>query len=454
MYSIGHGKRLDQPQPLSSIIHLHLSTHSVIHTCTERSYRLFKMVLTPHQKQRVAEAPASTRAAMRTAFNAQNAGNTKPAAPALRPQPKITAGNAARRSGGAPQRPSAPAKAVRIPNFLDPMSSMPVPSVTSDGMALPHTSLVSDDFKVGTVNTKVLVVSNVGNAGTVGIIYEVTPSGFLVAPAAEQTLLTIPTVSAADDAGGPSAGRAMKFSVSVVNCTNALKRGGRVTYLNSSQRLPTLGGTSVQWDLSPIINGIKSSPYRRRTMGDNLVAPKHLIGFPVDASSYARFNNWRGTLSTEEFNQHTLGASAVNPIGDALGISQRPMSVVAFIFDPTVDEQDYSVTIRASYYTRWPLDSVPGQSMKTIPTAPAAIINHISKEAEANANDLLHIGEGAAGATLGPRVAAALGGAARNAFTAMRGGGAALLEAGEGGLELGGAFLAANPELAAPLLMV
>jgi len=384
---------------------------------------------------------------MRTTYNAQNAGRTKQAAPFIgpifRPQTGITTGNAARRSGapkrnaGQPRLPRIP----RVPNFLNPLSPHPVPSVLSDGMALPHTSLVSDDFQIGAVNSKILVVSNCGNAGTVGYIYEVTPTGGFVGVLP----LTIPTVSASDRAGGPSAGRAMKFSCSVINCTNALKRGGRVTYINSSQRLPAMAGTTIHWDLLPLLSGIKSSPYRRRIMGETLVEPKQLIGFPVDSSAYARFGNWRGTLTMEEFNQHTLGASDSNPIGDPLALSQRPMSVVAFLFDPVTDLQDYSVTIRASYYTRWPLTSVPGQSMKSIPTAPAAVINHVNDHVEASANDLVHVGEGALAATLGPRLATAIGGVARTAISAARAGGAV---ASEAGMEMG------SLELLAPLLAI
>jgi len=90
------------------------------------------------------------------------------------------------------------------------------------------------------------------------------------------------------------------------------------------------------------------------------------------------------------------------------------MSVIAFIFDPATDPQDYSVTVRASYYTRWPLTSVPGQSMRNIPTADAKIINLVRDHAESTANDLVHIIEGGVFATLAPKLtnaARSIGGA-------------------------------------------
>jgi hypothetical protein len=416
---------------------------------------IFRMALTPNQKKAIAEAAPAARAKMRATYEAQNKTDpwfasgkdpwSKPSAPsAARPSGNAARVDAMRRSAAPKRAGPGSARLPQIPNYLNPLTPHPVPSLISDGMALPHTSLVSDDFTVGTENTKILVVSNVGNAGTVGFLIEVNYLGWVE----DIVLLTIPTVSLSDAAGGPSAGRAMKFSCSVINCTNRLKRGGRVTYLNSSQRLPKVEGTSSQWNLLAIINGIKNSPYRRRTMGDNLVTPRHLIGFPVDSSSYTRFGNWRGTLTPTEYIAHVLGASPINLVGDALPISQRPMSVVAFVFDPVSDPQDYSVTIRASFYTRWPLESVPGQSMRMIPTGPAALINAVNNHAESTANDLVHIGMGAASAAVIPRVGAWISGAARSAW----GGGVAAAEGA--GVELAevGGVIAANPELALPLM--
>lgn len=419
------------------------------------------MTLTARQQARVNEAPPHLKAKLRASYNLQNAG-TVPGRPRDAKQSALFIGprlpDVAIRRGSAQVRTPGPKRRAspkppglrRLPNFLDPCVPHPVPSIMSDGMALAHTSLVSEDFHVGTTNTTLLVITNVGNSGTVGYLYEITPTGNEVVGG--PIALTIPTLSLADDAGGPSAGRAMKLSCSVINCTNSLKRGGRVTYINSSQRLPALGGTTSLWNFSGIINGVKSSPYRRRITGDNLVVPKQLISFPIDSSTYGRFGPWRGTLTSPEFHQHTLGASDTNVLADSLTQTQRPMSVIAFIFDPATDVQDYSVTIRASYYTRWPLTSVPGQSMKTIPTAPPGILNTVINDAEANANDLAHLGEGALAATLGPRAATAISGVARSAFGAVRAGASGIEAAGAGMAEVGELALA-NPEMLAPLLL-
>jgi hypothetical protein len=93
------------------------------------------------------------------------------------------------------------------------------------------------------------------------------------------------------------------------------------------------------------------------------------------------------------------------------------MSIVAYIFDPVADRQDYSVTIRAAMYTRWPLTSVPGQSMKHMPTSTAAHINAVHTHNEETANDLVHIAEGGVIANVAPK----LFGAARGGLAAAQG---------------------------------
>jgi len=390
------------------------------------------MPLTPKQLAQVAKAPAAKKQAMRDAYKMQNAQSASKKAPG--PNPNVPKA----------QQPKRKQEAQSVPNFLDPMCPIPAPSITSDGKALPLTGLISTDFVVGSVNTTILLVTNTGSSGTVGFLATVDPSGGLVGGA---DFLTIPTLAAADTAGGASASRAMKFSVSVVNCSNALKRGGRVTYLNSSQRLPARTCIAAT-DFSNIIAAIKSSPYRRRINGDELVHPKHLIGFPVDNVSYTKFDAHHGTLTASEFFGHVLGASACD------APQPRPMSVVAFIFDPVVDAQDYSVTIRASYYTRWPLTSVPGQSMRNIPTASANTINQVHDHAENTGNDLAHIVEGGVLATVAPRAANVARAAGQSLLArvggALRGGVAAAADAAE----VLAVDALAGAEMAAPLLLL
>jgi len=307
-----------------------------------------------------------------------------------------------------------PPKKVR--NLLDPMNRVPVPTIVSEGNALPHTALVSHDFKVGgpvnvgdnTPNTDktILLCTNTGRSGTVGVLFKVSEAGFVV-QGSSQTL-TIPTLASDSASGGPTGLRAMKLSVSVVNCSNALVCGGRITYLNSSQRLPReVNGEDGSKGYQDLIDAVKTAPARRRIQGIDLVKPKHLIAYPIDQSEYISFNDSEGTQNMKNFLRSVVTAGE----GESNVVNRRPMSIIAFIFEPVAAEQDYSVTIRASYYTRWPLLTVPGQSMSAIPTAHPDKINLHRDAAEAQANDLLHIAEGAIGANVVPRAMKAVGNA-------------------------------------------
>ena len=334
--------------------------------------------LKPKQQARLALVPPKERAALRAHFIAQNSQKAMPR--------KVPPVRQMRRSQG-------------LPNFLDPMSPVAPPTAISSGKALPHNGLVSGDFVVGSTNTTVLVCTNTGDSGTVGVLWNVSPAGEYVDG---ETVFTIPTLALADNEGGASAVRASKLSVTVVNCTNTLKRGGRVTYLNSSQRLPERK-TNAALRYAAIIEGVKSSPYRRRITGDQLSHPQQLIGYPVDATRYEEFTPHNGTLTADEFAPYLFRASLTDPAPKT-----RPMSTVVYIFDPVTDPQDYSVTIRASYYTRWPITTVPGQSMTMMPTADPKAINHVRDHAESTANDLVHVAEGGALAMAAPRAAEGL----------------------------------------------
>lgn len=319
---------------------------------------------------------AASREALKKLYAAQRAGTVRPKAARPGPRPQT------------------------IPNFLDPMCPFPMPTLASEGRALPHTGLVSSDFTVDTTNTTLLLVANTGHSGTVAFSIKLDASGGPVSGSTE--IHTIPTLSVSDHNGGPTTSRSMKLSISVVNCTNNYKRGGRVTYINSSQRLPPRN-VDFATEYARIVSGVKSSPYRRRINGEDLVKPKHLITFPVDNKVYHSYDGFHGTLTAEEFLSYLLTPGDNIDTKDAV-ITPRPMSTVAWIFDPAPDEQAYSFTVRASFYTRWPLTSVPGQTMHNVPTAPAAVLNAVVDKAEAHGSDLVELAAGGAAVAMGSRI--------------------------------------------------
>lgn len=403
-----------------------LLLHSSLRSTQRRS--IWAVMLKPRQIEALKKADQKDRPAMKANFAKQNqlATTTTAQSTSAGRQPKAKATPSRTRLPG-----GKPLGGGSAPFSLDPLHPVPFPSAVAAGKALPLTALVEKDFTVHT-RTRMLVATNVGNSGTVAFLLDINDTSDVLESV---ELLTFPTIKDSDLQGGPTAGRAMKFSVAVTNVTSGFKRAGRVTYLNSGQRLPGPLGTPAAWTgINAIVAAVKTHPSRRRITGDVLKDPKQLVGFVCDQPAYHGYAPWRGTLNIAEFISHALSASSSNPISDISISHQRPMSVIAWVFDPTEDAQSYSITIRGSYYTRWPLTTVPGQSMRMSPTAPQHTINQQHQHAEEGANNLGAVAAKAAVATGASRAAGWLSDLATEAAPQLR---RMAMEGLEGAMALG-----------------
>lgn len=400
--------------------------------------------LSPNQKAAISRAPQAEKQKLRTMYRQQNSNNKKkPTTTAIVPYKGPVAAK--------PKAGPKPVAQFKGHGFsLNPLDMRGFPSAISDGMALYHCGLISHDFTVGPGETVFVYATNTGCSGTVCNVAIYTDLGKPTQAEVSQTILTIPTLK--DDAalGGATSGKANKCGLSIVNVSNGYRRGGRVTTLNTSQRLPTYDQNT---GFLPTIEAIKASPYRRRITGEMLAKPSQLIAYPVDNTAYNSFQPWEGSLTHPEFNEYVLVSAPVP--GVWWKHHSRPMSTLCYVFDPSDQVQDYSLTVRASFDTRWPLTSVPGQSMRPIPTAPAAHINHVRDTAEANSQALTLVTPAsvATGAAAGAAAGGTMGALGQLARFAMRSG---TLGRTVEGAELAGAYAAAAPAEAegATLLMV
>lgn len=221
----------------------------------------------------------------------------------------------------------------------------------------------------------------------------------------------------------------MKAGVTVVNRTQLLDMGGQVSVLNSSQRvsLPAAPSAMSQAQWSTFFDEIVSHPKSRIYSGADFKKPKTFVTHPLDQTDYLHYEGWHGTLTADEFWAHIA-------IWPGLAPDPRPMSTVFVVLEVPAVENTYECKSRGSYYTRWPLNTVPGQAQRPVPTAAAGVINAARDHAEATGH--LPRGEELGMAAAG---AAAAGGATWLA-SALRGARAGALAIGEG------------MELAAPLL--
>lgn len=315
------------------------------------------------------------------------------------------------------------ASAQPIRDLFDPRNNLLVPTVVSEGAAFPISGSTISNHTINTAYRTLLVCTNTGVAGTV-----------MAKIAADTTIYpaqyTIPLLSPHSAAGGPTSGRAMKGGLTLCNRTQKLNQGGQVSVLNAVQRvsLPAAPSSMTQAQWNDFFDSIVAHPKTKIYNGSDFNKSKTFVSHPLDETDYLGYSDWQGSLTMNDFWDHV----AVWP-GSVH--QKRPMSTIFVVFEAAPVNNTYEAKTRSSFYTRWPLDSVPGQAHRAVPTAPANVINNHRDHAEANA----HVPRGEEAAVgLG---AAAAGGGAAWLFNAARAAQAGAMAVGEG-LELAAPLLA------------
>lgn len=289
------------------------------------------------------------------------------AAPRGKPQPA----QLRRRKGAAVAKPRPEPKSKL--SLYDPLNAMLVPSLMSEGDAFPVTGMVRSDFTQGAVTgTRVMVVTNCGSSGTIMSELKWNNGG---------VVFTVPTMANQFDQGGPTATRAMKASLTICNTTRYQNIGGSVTVLHTNQRLTFPGapfGINTA-EFSEFVDRVKGHPHAKRYSGAEFVKPRTWIAHPTNETDYSKYVQFDGAISDTGFSLHYgtyPGATLQN----------RPMSTILAVFEDVSNSQDYTCTARASWYARYGLDTVLGQSQRPVPTASAAVINKARDTAERHAH--------------------------------------------------------------------
>lgn len=251
---------------------------------------------------------------------------------------------------------------------LSPLDQRPIPSNTVDGMAFTVKGSAPVLLSFASNQRNILVVNTSGLSGTVAAQVR-WDSGTVYA----NSVYTIPTLALPDDAGGPTSGRAMKLGVSLVNTTQALNRGGRVWLLPLDQRLRLPAAPSVmtaaQW--TAVADALIAHPSSHDCDGTHFGTTREAHSHPVDEVEYKRFLPWEGTHTVDEFWSSCCVWPAFNP-------KSRPMSTMIAVFDSPPTTQSYTALVHGTFYTRWAVDTVLGQSQTPIPVAPPAAVNSIN----------------------------------------------------------------------------
>jgi len=250
------------------------------------------------------------------------------------------------------------------PSMMDANNPALIPTVLSQGNAFPITGVVRHELALTANDTLIYCVTNTGRSGTVAVRLHNNGTTSYTG------LFTVPLLATADDVGGPTSGRAMKCTIEAVNVTAPLSMGGRVYVLNAHQRItlpadPTLMTVAQQ---TTLIDSIKAHPDCLSYAGTDFIKPFKMHSDVVDHDTYTGYGEWKGTDTVATFLQHAAIWPGVDPLA-------RPMSAMWVVFQRPAATQDYTVSFKASYYTRWPLNTVPGTRQTPVPTAPASVVN-------------------------------------------------------------------------------
>jgi len=285
------------------------------------------------------------------------------------------------------------------PYHMSPHYPSNIPVALRSGQAFPYTGVIKFELAQAIGETIFIAATCPGSAGTVALIGR--QSG-IAAPT--YSVATIPTLSLSDEAGGPTSARAMKFGVSLTCNTPLLSRGSRVFHLNGQSRIrvdssPSAVSLAVFQAIVNVVTAMPTCiPYDNTHFGDTKLFTSNV----VDNVTYIDFNLFEGTLTVDQIFAHM----AVWP-GLSAGLRDRPMSTTWLVFPPPSIAQTYALAMHGSYYTRWGLSTVQGQSQTDIPVAPIAVVNSIHERSDHMSNlahSILDVGQ-RVGAALAPLVA-------------------------------------------------
>jgi hypothetical protein len=191
-------------------------------------------------------------------------------------------------------------------------------------------------------------------------------------------------MAAEGTAGGPTGARAMKGGISITNHTQFLNRGGQVYTLSCDQRV-TLSKPIAgfgEYDFNELFARLAGHPKTRSSEGSQFSKTTCLYNHVVDSIKYEEFGGFNGTLTADAFWEHIATWPTALACSESHGLRTRPMSTTFILFEPPASAQTYTITGHGFWYTRWPVDSIPGQAQLKIPTVPGHVLGKALTDGE------------------------------------------------------------------------
>lgn len=269
-------------------------------------------------------------------------------------------------------------------SVFSPMSPSLVPTLTASGKSFPVTGMYRKTIEHNPNQRRIYVFSNTGESANVMLIGSMDVTG---SSSPGWDTFSAPTVALDHSSGaGPTAGRAMKMGATVVNATAKLTASGRVFVLNCDQRLllgaaPSLLTRSMY---NAFCDSVVNHPNSREYSGSDFGRPHSWYSHVVDPVHYEKFTTWQGAQSIDDYAEHWATWE-----GDAP--EDRSMSTIVIVAESPPAVQSYTFSGRGSWYTRWPLNTVLGQTSREIPVASQTTLNAHMKYAASAASEPAYV---------------------------------------------------------------
>lgn len=331
------------------------------------------MAYTARQKAAMDKAPKGARAAMAARFKADNDRKPKGKAKA---HARASCNRAKAKPAGGPTAKASHAVSKAL---FDPTSSAIPPSMYPSIGVFPVNGSVRDDVNATANLRYLLCVTAIPGRSTCGFLFRVAKSGTTVATSTK--FYNLPTLNNAYSAGGPTSSRFTKVGFRVENLTPAMYQGGRVyvTHLTQRVALPKSASTMTADDWAETIDGFRTMPANRTkvfTWNDFGASGKYIrkpfVCTVTDEPKYNEFNTHLGPETTLDGFWENVGVwNSPSPSTEA----PHPMSILFMHWDtidtPTATSilQDITVQVDAQVLTRWPANTVLGQSHRDLPAA-------------------------------------------------------------------------------------
>lgn len=228
-----------------------------------------------------------------------------------------------------------------------------------------------------------LIVSSIPGRSTVAMYGSYPAGGGATIPytATPFELWSLPLLAATAAFGGATSSRVTKAGVRVTNATANLYQGGRlyVSHLDQRMRFPADPSTMTASQWVSTFDTIRSLPepmtrphswkdYANRSSLEDKSQYIHV----VDEVKYADYNIHNGPCPDGlDFFDHVAVWNGSEELS-------RPMSTLVFSWtapSTSLHVQDLTFNVDAQYLTRWPVDTVPGQSAITLAAAPQAVVS-------------------------------------------------------------------------------